>query len=380
MQNRRIERNLYNVNDSSGMKRVLCLTDAFSLGGAERQLIGLAHLLQKNGYIVDLACYIDKNFYKDIIEEYGLNCILLRPRGKLEKLLVVHHLIKSKKYDSVIAYKDGAAIIVALLKMFGLKSQVIVSERNTTQALTIKTKCKFWLYRFVDRIVPNSHSQYEFIKTKYPQYTNKLFTITNFTDIRTFCPADIAKVNNKFVNIIIAGRIAQQKNIIRFLNVVKRLKDTNIHVHFKWFGNVSANAEKYESVVLSKHKSMKLEDIIEFLPATNNIKEEYQKCDAFCLPSLYEGYPNVVCEAMSCGKPILCSNVCDNSYIINAECGFMFDPKDEQDMFKTISKFCTLSKEHKRSMGIASRRIAERTFSEDVFVQKYIKLIECNET
>lgn len=47
-----------------------------------------------------------------------------------------------------------------------------------------------------------------------------------------------------------------------------------------------------------------------------SIEVEYRKADVFCLPSLYEGYPNVVAEAMSCGLPILCSNVCENPYIV----------------------------------------------------------------
>lgn len=40
-----------------------------------------------------------------------------------------------------------------------------------------------------------------------------------------------------------------------------------------------------------------------------SIEVEYRKADIFCLPSLYEGYSNVVAEAMSCELPLLCSSV-----------------------------------------------------------------------
>lgn len=125
------------------MKKILCLTDGFTLGGAERQLIGLAHLLKERGYIVDLACYHNKNFYTKLISQYNLNCITLTPNGRLGKITVVKSLITENNYDYVIAYKNGATIIVSILKLLGLKAKVIVSERNTTQVLSLSESTYF---------------------------------------------------------------------------------------------------------------------------------------------------------------------------------------------------------------------------------------------
>ena len=43
-------------------KKILCFTDGFKQGGVERQLVGLANLLQKKGYDVILASYHKDNF------------------------------------------------------------------------------------------------------------------------------------------------------------------------------------------------------------------------------------------------------------------------------------------------------------------------------
>lgn len=358
------------------MKKILCLTDGFTLGGAERQLIGLAHFLKEKGYNVDLACYHEKNFYKDLISQYGLYCIALKPKGRFGKFLEVKRLINEGSYNYVIAYKDGPTMIVSLLKLFGLKAKVIVSERNTTQTLTRRERIKFWGYRFADYIVPNSYSQENFIISNFPSYKNKTVTITNFTDTYSFVPSG-SRSDRKTIEVIIAGRIAEQKNMMRFLDVVKLLKDIGTPYHFKWFGNVSAGEQAYESDVMQKWHQLGLEDMLEFLPATNNIKREYQVCDAFCLPSLYEGYPNVVCEAMSCGKPILCSRVCDNPYIVeDGVNGLMFDPTNEKNMFDTFVRFSEFTLDERYAMGVTSREIAVKKFSEESFVNKYIQLID----
>ena len=80
---------------------------------------------------------------------------------------------------------------------------------------------------------------------------------------------------------------------------------------------------------------------------------------------------------MSCGKPVLCSRVCDNPYIVeDGGNGMMFNPLDEEDIAQSIIKMCKLSEEQRASMGRRSRKIAEEKFSVETFVNQYINLIE----
>lgn len=134
-------------------------------------------------------------------------------------------------------------------------------------------------------------------------------------------------MEHKRISILTVGRIAQQKNILRYLKVVKQLSKIYPNIRFKWIGDVSIGQEAYYDECIKNISKNNLSDIFEIKPATQNIKEEYDRCDIFCLPSLYEGYPNVICEAMACGKPILCSNVCDNPFIVeDGVNGFLFKP------------------------------------------------------
>lgn len=360
------------------MNKILCLIDGLSLGGAERQLIGLAYLLKCNGYEVELCSYVKRTFYDELISTYGIKAVCLDIEGgKLEKFMAVRKYLKRGMFDCVIAYKDGAAFAASALKLLGMKYKLIVSERNTNVSRTIYDNFKFRLFSFADYIIPNSYSQKEFIIVNYPSLKNKVVTITNFTDIKYFVPSAIQGSDKHVVQIMVAARIASQKNIIRFLTVVKKLKDSHLAFHVTWFGDASYGEVAYEIKCKKLIAELGINDVFTFKPATKNILKEYQMCDVFCLPSLFEGYPNSICEAMSCGKPILCSRVCDNHLIVkDGMNGILFNPEDEDEIYAGMRRLIIMPEAERNSMGRKSRIIAENSFSEDSFIAKYIKLIE----
>ena len=360
------------------MKKILCLIDAFTLGGAERQLIGLAMFLKQKGYDLTLVAYHQENFYEGLLQANNLHYDILKTGdSQWSKAKAVKSYIKQQNgFDWVIAYKNGPCMIACILKMLGLKARVIVSERNTTQVFSRRERIKYFLYRFADYIVPNSYSQAKFIADHVPSLKQKIVTITNFTDTEHFVPVN--KERTPTLRIMTAGRLAKQKNILKYIEAISSIKKEGVNnIHFEWYGDIQPGEENYGDDVWSTIKEMDLEDMISFYPATKDIVKKYQECDAFCLPSIYEGFPNVICEAMSCGKPIICSNVCDNPKIVeNGKNGYLFNPYDVEDMEKCIIRICEMSQEKRKEMGIVSRTLAEQKFSEQAFVDKYIKLIE----
>lgn len=359
------------------MKKILCLTDGFNQGGAERQLVGLAHLLTEKGYDVTLSSYQEKNFYKSLINNYNVKYELIKVKSnKLSKFWGVKTFIRNGKFDVVITYKGSPNVICGFLKLIGGRFKMIGSERCSIIKLSRNQKVRFFLYRFADYLVPNSFSQERFIKDRFPSLTSKTITITNFTDTKHFCPKRQATLNS-IPYILVAGRISYQKNILRFIESLVKVKEDGFVFKVLWFGNINFGESDYYEQCIQMIKKYQFSDYFEFHPATDNILEEYHKCDVFCLPSIFEGYPNVICEAMSCGKPILCSNVCDNPIIVdNKRNGILFDPFSVDDMTKKIEEYFNLSDIIKDNMGNESRLLAEQRFSEEVFVSRYTKLIE----
>lgn len=363
------------------MKKILCLIDGIGFGGAQRQLIGLASFLQERGYRVELVAYHKRDFYLPLIKEKQLNYYLITCKNnRLSKTLTIIRLIKRNKYDVVISYLNGPNFLACITKFFNNTFKLIVSERVAITEINLQSRMRYFAYKKADYIVSNSYTQSLFIRKKFNDLSEKTKTITNFTDTSFFSPiAEIGKATEKprKLSILVAGRIAIQKNIIKFLDTLSILKHRKVNIKVDWFGKVGYGMEKYSEETNKKVINLGLESIIEFHSGITNIREQYRQCDVFCLPSLREGYPNTICEAMSCGKPILCSRICDNPIIVEeGKNGMMFDPTSSEDMANTIERFSKLSIDEQMKMGKYSRELALQKFSSETFVNKYIEIIE----
>lgn len=364
------------------MLKIILFTDALASGGAQRQLVGLAKLLSERGFKVKVVTYFDMPFYASFLKKCHVpfDCIS-GASNKTKRFLLVYKYLMSERPDIVISYLDVPNILVVLSRIFGLKSKLIVSERNTTQYLTIREKLKFLCYRFVDVVVCNSHTQHDFICVNYPRLKHKLITITNFVDLKYFRPSSQFYLENDVVKILVIARYEEQKNAVGFLEVISIVRSLGYLVHVDWYGNnFSKDLEfteksQYYLKLAEKIREYGADSFFVLHNQTQDVLAKYHNCDIFALPSFYEGYPNVICEAMACGKPILASNVCDNDKLVETGVnGYLFDPQSLNDMVEvTINmlnnrlKFSDFSKR--------SRMLAKNLLDEEIFVSKYIKVI-----
>lgn len=356
-------------------KKILCIIESLGSGGAERQLTGLAVMLKEQGYEVEVIYYCKKEFYLPFLEENGVKGVFLSSAvSKFRRLFAIQKYIKDYNPGTIISYSASSCMILCSLKLLSRKFKLIVSERNTTQKNTMREKIRFFLYKWADVIVPNSNAQGCFIKENYPDLEKKIQVITNFVDTEKFSPSNEEIPTHDTTNIICVGRLMPQKNIIRFIESISRVVNDGYKIHIDWFGQDFEN--DYSKEIRHTIVKNKLEKIMEFHKPSTSIQEEYRKADVFCLPSIYEGFPNVLCEAMSCGKPVLCSRVCDNPTIVSeGENGLMFNPLDVDNMVDVIEKYINLSPEKKKDMAITSRKIAVDMFSRKSFIDKYIDIL-----
>lgn len=359
------------------MKKILLYVDELGSGGAQRQIVALARLLKQKGYPVQMLDYWDNTFYDDELNQLGIHYHHANVKGKINIIYDFLKSINKIKPDVVIAYMENPSIIACIGKIFTRhKFKLIVSERNTTQKNTPDCKFRFNLFRVADYIVPNSYSQCDFININYTFLNKKVIPITNLIDTNYFIPSDKFEEPKRETNrCLVVGRVVEQKNVLRFLEAINQIKENLKHIHIDWYGK--PYPEEYYKECKRLIKEYDLGDLIEFHLPHNKIVNEYQRSDFFILPSIYEGFPNVLCEAMSCGLPVLAGNICDNGRIMdNEQNGFLFNPFDVDDMARTIKRFICLSDEEKKKMGDESRKLALQKFSEDTFISKYIELIE----
>lgn len=358
------------------MKRILLVIENLGSGGAERQLTGLAVMLKQHGYEVEVAYYIKKEFYLSFLIENEVKVkYLSEAANPRTRLFAISRYIRSWNPDTIITYSESLGMIASLLKFLGLKYRLIVSERNTTQQLNSREKIKFFFYRWADVIVPNSQSQANFIAKHFPKLTKKVKVITNFVDTEKFSPSQEPITKHDVLKMVCVGRLMPQKNIPRFIDAIGKVIKDGYKIQVDWYGQDLCDA--YSCKCHEAVYENSLNGIFKFHQPSDRIQEKYKIADVFCLPSLYEGFPNVLCEAMSCGIPVICSRVCDNPWIVTEYVhGLTFDPCDCNSIASSIEQYIQLDVQAKRNMGIMNRKRSLELFSIDSFVNKYLDLIK----
>lgn len=357
--------------------KILLFIDCLGAGGAQCQLVGLAKMLKDNGCEVSVLVYHDIPFYAPALENGGVFYkVIGKGQSRIFRILYFHQYIRRTKPDWVISYLESPSIIACLAKVLNRNFRLIVSERNTTQCMTLKTQIRFFLFRMADYVVPNSFSQEAFIH-KYAYYLfSKTKTITNFVDTDIFKPKCGVKNRPDIQEVVVVASIWPPKNTFNFILAIEELSKHTDKFHVSWYGkNTGALFYFEECTQLIKQKG--LERYIELLDKTTAIKDKYLRADLFCLPSFYEGTPNVIGEAIACGLPVICSNVCDNPiYVKEGVNGFLFDPNLPQDMADKLLKALNMSEKEYACYSMHSRVIAEQALSKSRFIENYLSLLK----
>ncbi len=357
------------------MKKILCFIDNLGPGGAQRQIVGLASFLKEKEYDVTVGFYDDNRFYVDLLQTNDVLYVYLKKAQKPAfRIWHVARYICKTKPDVVIAYLETPSICACLARLFNHRFRLIVSERNTTQHTGTNERIRFNLFRIADYVVPNAYSQETYMRTTFPKLANKIVTIPNFVDLEHFVPP-LERRRREIPEIMIAASIWPSKNTVGFIDAVAKLKEKGHKFHISWYGLNTKHID-YINQCMQKIEWFGVADCIELKEKTTQIKERYQDADYFCLPSFYEGTPNVICEAMACGLPVVCSDVCDNSkYVIEGENGFLFNPKDTESVIIAFERLFAMTEEEYKSYCHNSRTLAEQKLSKDAFVNAYLKLI-----
>lgn len=355
------------------MKKILLFTENLGSGGAERQLTGLAVLLKNAGYVVKVVTYIKAQHYESFLRENGVDYEFrkdLAPQSfRVWRLL---KLFRQWQPDVVISFLPSPNMVCCLASFF-YKCKFIVSERSYTGSLSLKGRITFGLYRRATWIVTNSYAEGENISQRFPSLKNKIKVITNFVDTDTFSPAE-KYISKNPPMILTVGRILPVKNYLRYCEAVRMIKDSGMRVEFIWVGKPNDD----EQLHLFKEKIQKegVGDLVKLMPESNDIINYYRQADILLLPSLHEGYPNVLVEAMSCGLPIICSNVCEMPKIVeDGVNGFLFNPQDVNDIVYIMKKILDYSYEQRFEMGCRNRKKIVDNNSKIAFIENYLKLL-----
>ena len=361
------------------MERILCVIDSLGSGGAQRQLVEIAINLKLQGYHVEFLVYHDEPFYKETLSMNNIAIQLINEKKYFYRLVKMRKFIRTSRFDVVISFLEASSFICEIAGLPFRRWRLIVGERSANPNIMKSFKLRLFRYFhcLADFVVANSSQNIEYVRKINPLIRRtKLKVIYNIVDLNRWEPApnQLLPSNEKFV-ITIAASLFPLKNLKGLILALKCLtKSERENLEVRWFGKRSMKFQDYLDECLALIEENSLGGVIKILPETQSILKELQISNAIGLFSFYEGMPNIICEGMALGKPIIASSISDLPLLINDQCGILCDPHDPESICNAIRKLLKMNQTSLSSMGKAARCTAEKYFEKKIVLKQYQQL------
>lgn len=203
-------------------------------------------------------------------------------------------------------------------------------------------------------IVPSNFVKNTFLQQGIPK--KKIITIPFGLNIQKF--KKVPRKDKKF-KIIFVGGITLRKGIDYLIDAIISLKN-EIDLELWLIGHID-----------NLYKINKYPEFIKFFNHINKDKLPwyYSQCDIFCHPSLEEGLPATILEAMSIGLPIICTKNSGGGDVINNKSGFLIDAKSSDSIKEKILVLYN-DKNLLMKMGAAAKTASQNNFNWSSFINK----------
>lgn len=361
--------------------KILCVIDSLGSGGAQRQLTEMAVGFAERGHCVSFLTYHSTNFFINRLDEKSIRIDTIVEKKYLKRFLKMRKFIRSNSFDIVVSFLEAPVFICELAGLPHRRWKLIVGERSADSKIhsSLKLKIFRWFHFLADYVVSNSYANMQMVKEVNPLLPfKKCKVIYNLIDFNMWaCSKKEYRLNQKF-KIIVAASHGHNKNLNGLLGALILLSPEEINeLKIEWYGDNIQEPYFDDSFCIAKEKIIKnhLEGVISFFPATHSIAEIIKSADCVGLFSLNEGLPNIICEAMTFGKPVICSEVSDIPRILNYNKNILFNPQDPYSICDTLRYMINLNNEELGIMGDKNREIALNLFSKEKNINKYLELM-----
>lgn len=289
------------------MRKIVILINSLESGGAERVVSNLL-----NDFVDRYDCYlilIHKNIFYTLDSRVKIlnlneqkNLLGIKKFLRLPILAYkLSKLIKEYKFDQVISFLSRSNYINILSNIL-IKHETIINERampslqyeyginGKINKILIKT-----LYPRACLCLSNSYGNMMDLKNNFNvvkiEYIHNLFDIETIEELSK---KDIEFQKKRFTFVTV-GRLDSGKN---HKLLIEAVKDFNADLWIIGDGELKEGLQKYIN-------ELNLNDKVYLLGKKENPFSFLSKADCFVFSSNYEGFPNVLVEALVCGLPII---------------------------------------------------------------------------
>ncbi len=258
-------------------------------------------------------------------------------------------------------------------KLFGWKTPLI--SRNASEVgrylhSPVQKKLNSFFYKNVDFIISVSMASERDILNHFPFLSGKTEVIpVGLENSRKLEGISLNPIGNHHV--VHVGGFSFEKNHEELIGIFSKIIETRKDVHLHLVGDGPLKS-KIEELV----ENMDLQEHVTFYGFVNNPLSYINAADVLVLPSIIEGLPGVLLEAMFCRTPVIAYNVGGISEIISPKTGSLIRRNDSESFANAILD--TLSNPNRSQIDNAYAMVKAKYMNHEIalnFVNSYQNLV-----
>ena len=348
--------------------KIIQIMPEFGLGGAEIMCENLTYGLKKYGHTVIVVSFFD---YQSVItkrmENNGIDIRYMNKRPGLDSSIIFKliQLFRKEKPDVIHTHRHVLQYVVPAAVLAGVKKRIhtihSVATKENNKIGRMFNKMAFCVFEVVP--VALSLAVRDTVVEEYKMDISKIPVIFNGIDLNRCKEKNDYEIVNG-LKILHIGRFVDAKNHIglieAFSKFYKKYNDGVLYL----IGD-GANRKAIEDYISENG----LQERVLLLGQLDNVYEYLCKADVFVLPSLYEGVPITLIEAMGTGLPIVTTRVGGIPDMLDDDSA-VFVESSADSICEGLEKYY-LNKDLRTTHGMSVKEKVN-VFSMEVMAEKYI--------
>jgi glycosyltransferase involved in cell wall biosynthesis len=351
---------------------LLLVVNGFGVGGGELKLLELASLLDRKKYAITIASVGQGGALEEQFRALGCPVHVLPKAFGFDPRLPwrLAKLMRACRAELVMSTLFYADIISALATFFYrpkalLSWEVITGQLSWYQVLAYRLLAgRFALVAAV------SNSIHPFIRGMRGMKEERISTIYYGVDLKKYQPPARPVLKEEIVFGTVA-RLVYQKGHRWLLDAIPAVLEKYPRARWRFAGDGEKRSE-----LEAQAQRLGIAHAVEFLGSRSDVQELLGTFDLFILPSLWEGFPNVLLEAMASGLPVIATAVEGTvEMVVNGETGRLVPKEDSRALTAAMLELAE-SPEVRQRMGKNGRLRVENHFSLDQQVARFEELFD----
>lgn len=318
----------------------------FNYGGGERMVSLLASHIDLNHFDVRVFCVYGEphnNVMEKKITQHGVPITFIR-KGLGFSAKSLFRLGKElSKFDPDVVHTHLGASVYCAPWVILNHVKMLHTLHNIPEKESGKIRRSVLRALFKAKIavpVAISPSNQQLTAVYYGLPDTRVEMIENPVDAEAFFDSNPKSWSSRYYEFIHIARFEEAKNHEALIEAFARLRSSDERFASVRIALVGSGPleEKIKSLVYE----LGLSDAVSFLGVRDDISDLLHESKCLVLPSLYEGLPLTVLEAMAAGLPVIASAVGGIPDVVeDGSTGFLFDPHDRDALITAMSTILT---------------------------------------